>query len=112
MLEVGRAIAGRVPVIVMCYANPIIARGLERFLDELAAARISGLIVPDLPIEEATDARAACHARGLALVPLVAPTTPAARLGAIGASAAGFVYTVSVTGTTGERTGADRVCRP
>jgi tryptophan synthase alpha chain len=108
VLEVARAIARRLPVIVMCYANPILARGLERFLDELVAAEISGLIVPDLPMEEATDARAGCRARGLALVPLVAPTTPAARLAEIGASASGFLYTVSVTGTTGERTGADK----
>jgi tryptophan synthase alpha chain len=57
-------------------------------------------------MEEATDTRAGCHDRGLAFVPLVAPTTPAARLAEIGASARGFLYTVSVTGTTGERTGA------
>ena len=107
VLDVARAIAGRLPVIVMCYANPILARGLERFLDELVAAEISGLIVPDLPMEESTDVRAACQAGGLAFVPLVAPTTPASRLAEIGASATGFLYTVSVTGTTGERTGAD-----
>ena len=46
-----------VPVVVMCYANPILSRGLERFLDSLVGARVSGLIVPDLPLEEATDAR-------------------------------------------------------
>jgi tryptophan synthase alpha chain len=107
VLEIARVISGRVPVIVMCYANPILARGLERFLDELVAAEVSGLIVPDLPMEEATDARTACHARGLAFVPLVAPTTPAGRLAEICASASGFIYTVSVTGTTGERTGED-----
>jgi tryptophan synthase alpha chain len=59
--------------------------------------------VPDLPLEEAGDTRAACEAAGLALVPLVAPTTPVERLEAIGAQARGFLYTVSVTGTTGER---------
>ncbi len=107
VLEVARAISGRLPVILMCYANPILARGLERFLDELVAAEVSGLIVPDLPLEEATEARAACRARGLAFVPLVAPTTPATRLAEIGASATGFLYTVSVVGTTGERTGGD-----
>jgi tryptophan synthase alpha chain len=107
VLDVARVISGRLPVIVMCYANPILARGLERFLDELVAAEVSGLIVPDLPMEEATDARAACRVRGLAFVPLVAPTTPGGRLAEICASASGFVYTVSVTGTTGERTGSD-----
>ena len=104
VLEVGQAIAQRVPVILMCYANPIFARGLERFTDLLAAASISGLIVPDLPLEEAPDALAACDERGLALVPLAAPTTPVQRLARIGASARGFLYTVSLTGTTGERT--------
>ena len=79
------AIAERVPVIVMCYANPILARGLERFADALVAAGASGLIVPDLPLEEAAQVLEACDARGLALVPLVAPTTPDERLARIGA---------------------------
>ena len=105
VLEVGRAIAERVPVVVMCYANPIYARGLERFADALVDARASGLIVPDLPLEEAPAARRACDGRGLALVPLVAPTTPEERLARIGAQARGFVYAVSLTGTTGERSG-------
>jgi tryptophan synthase alpha chain len=105
VLEVARVIAERVPVILMCYANVIFARGLERFADLLVAASVSGLIVPDLPLEEAADALEACERRGLALVPLVAPTTPAERLARIGASARGFLYTVSLTGTTGERTG-------
>jgi tryptophan synthase alpha chain len=103
VLEVGRAIAERVPVVIMCYANPIFARGLERFADALLEAGVSGLIVPDLPLEEAHEALAACDARGLALVPLVAPTTPDERLARIGAQARGFLYTVSLTGTTGER---------
>jgi tryptophan synthase alpha chain len=103
VLEVGRALSERVPVVVMCYANPIFARGLERFADALLDAGVSGLIVPDLPLEEATDALEACDARGLALVPLVAPTTPDERLARIGAQARGFLYTVSLTGTTGER---------
>jgi tryptophan synthase alpha chain len=79
------------------------ARGVGRFTADLAAAGASGLIVPDLPLEESGDTRSACEAVGLALVPLVAPTTPDARLQAIGAQARGFLYTVSVTGTTGER---------
>jgi tryptophan synthase alpha chain len=107
VLDVGRSIAEHVPVIVMCYANPILARGLERFADALVAVGASGLIVPDLPHEEAGDTRAACDERGLALVPLVAPTTPPDRLTAIGAAARGFVYTVSLTGTTGERAALD-----
>jgi len=87
----------------MCYANLVLARDAERFADDLGARGISGLIVPDLPLEEAGEALAACDAAGIALVGLVAPTTPDERLAAIGRSARGFVYTVSVTGTTGER---------
>ena len=90
----------------MCYANPILVRGLDRFLDNLVSAAVSGLIVPDLPLEEAAGVRAACAQRGLAFVPLVAPTTPDERLGEIGASARGFLYTVLLTGTTGERPSA------
>jgi tryptophan synthase alpha chain len=107
VLEVARTIAERVPVILMCYANPIFVRGLERFAGALTGAGVSGLIVPDLPLEEATDVRGACRRRGLALVPLVAPTTPAERLERIGAGATGFVYTVALTGTTGERAEVD-----
>ena len=103
VLEVGRAIAEHVPVVVMCYVNPILARGLERFADALVQIGASGLIVPDLPLEEAAPVRRACDERGLALVPLVAPTTPEDRLARIGAQARGFLYTVSLTGTTGER---------
>jgi tryptophan synthase alpha chain len=103
VLEVGREIARRIPVILMCYANPIYARGIDRSLDLLVEAGISGLIVPDLPFEEAGEIRAACAARELAFVPLVAPTTPAQRMVRIGATARGFLYVVGVTGTTGER---------
>jgi tryptophan synthase alpha chain len=104
VLEVTAALAERLPVVVMCYANLVYARGAAAFASALAEAGASGLIVPDLPLEEAAEIRDACEAAGVALVPLVAPTTPEERLTAIGASARGFLYTVSVTGTTGERT--------
>jgi tryptophan synthase alpha chain len=103
VLAVGRALAERVPVVAMVYANLVMARGLERFADDLAAHGIAGLIVPDLPLEESDPVAEACAAAGLALVPLVAPTTPDERMARIGARARGFVYAVSVTGTTGER---------
>jgi tryptophan synthase alpha chain len=103
VLAIGRALAERVPVVAMVYANLVMARGLERFVDDLVANGVSGLIVPDLPLEESDAVREACDARGLALVPLVAPTTPDERMARIGARARGFVYAVSVTGTTGER---------
>ena len=107
VLELGRELSERFPVILMCYSNLVLARGVERFADELAKANVSGLIIPDLPLEEAPPVLQACDAAGIALVPLVAPTTPEDRLARIGAMARGFVYTVSVTGTTGERAELD-----
>jgi len=90
-------------VVLMVYANLVLARGVERFTDEAATAGAAGLIVPDLPYDEAGAVRDACDAAGLALVPLVAPTTTAERVAEIGREARGFVYTVSLAGTTGER---------
>jgi tryptophan synthase alpha chain len=103
VLGVCERVARRVPVVLMVYANVVLAGGGESFATRAAAAGASGLIVPDLPHEEAGEVRAACDAAGLALVPLVAPTTPPERVAAIGADARGFVYAVSVLGTTGER---------
>jgi tryptophan synthase alpha chain len=103
VLELCAALAARLPVVIMAYANLVLAHGAERWAQRLSDAGASGLIVPDLPLEEAGEMRAACDAAGIALVPLVAPTTPDDRLEAIGALARGFLYTVSVTGTTGER---------
>jgi tryptophan synthase alpha chain len=95
-------------VVVMAYANTVLARGAEAFAGDLASAGVSGLIVPDLPFEEGPAVVEVCDARGLALVPLVAPTTPEGRLEGIGRRARGFLYVVSVTGTTGERDGVAR----
>jgi tryptophan synthase alpha chain len=103
VLEVARGLAQSVPVVLMCYANMVYAPGVEAFVQRLAQTGACGLIVPDLPLEEAGEVHAACEAGGLALVALVAPTTPPERLSAIGARASGFLYAVSVVGTTGER---------
>ncbi len=103
VLEVARGLAGSVPVVLMCYANMVLAPGADAFVARLAQTGACGLIVPDLPLEESAQFRAACDAHGLALVPLVAPTTTPARMAAIGAQARGFLYAVSVVGTTGER---------
>ncbi len=108
VLGLAARLADEVPVVVMCYSNQVLARGLERFADMLLHAGVSGLIVPDLPLEEASAALGSCDERGLALVPLVAPTTPDARLEQIGSRARGFLYAVSLTGTTGERGGPAR----
>ncbi|UGS37483.1 Tryptophan synthase alpha chain [Capillimicrobium parvum] len=107
VLEVCAALAPRAPVVLMTYVNILLARGIERFVDQAARAGAAGLIVPDVPLEESAELRDACDAAGLALVALVAPTTPDDRLARIGALARGFVYTVAVTGTTGERRGGD-----
>ena len=103
VLGVCERLAGRVPVVLMVYANIVLTAGVGAFALRAAAAGASGLIVPDLPHDEAAELRAACDSEGLALVPLVAPTTTPERIAAIGADARGFVYTVSLTGTTGER---------
>jgi tryptophan synthase alpha chain len=103
VLTVCEQLSKRVPVVMMMYANLVLAKGAGPFTESLAAAGASGLIVPDLPLEESDEVLAACDAAGLALVPLVAPTTPDDRMARIGARARGFVYTVAVVGTTGER---------
>jgi tryptophan synthase alpha chain len=103
-LEVCESIAGRVPVVLMVYANMVLAHGgAVEFARRALAAGAAGAIVPDLPLGEAEEVRSAFADAGLALVPLVAPTTPADRLAQICAAARGFVYVVSTVGTTGER---------
>jgi tryptophan synthase alpha chain len=103
VFEVAQALARRLPVVLMCYVNLVLARGLDAFAKAASEAGVSGLIVPDLPLEEAPEIEQACEAHAVALVPLVAPTTSDARLAKIGQHAHGFLYTVSVSGTTGER---------
>ncbi|HEX2468035.1 MAG TPA: tryptophan synthase subunit alpha [Solirubrobacterales bacterium] len=102
-LDVCARIAARVPVVPMAYANMVLARGAEEFAQLLAGAGAVGAIVPDLPPEESAEVGAALSEARLALVPLVAPTTPSERLRAICAAAEGFVYVVSDTRVTGER---------
>jgi tryptophan synthase alpha chain len=103
VLDIGAAISDRVPVVTMVYANMVLARGAREFAARLADAGLAGAIVPDLPPEEAADVRGALNDAGLALIPLVAPTTPAERRRQICGAAQGFVYVVSDTRTTGER---------
>lgn len=102
--EVCESVSGRVPVVLMAYANMLLAQGgAAEFARRAAAAGAAGVIVPDLPLEEAAEVREALAAAGLALVPLLAPTTPPERRARICAVAEGFVYVVSTVGTTGER---------
>jgi tryptophan synthase alpha chain len=103
-LEVCESVSARVPVVLMAYANMVLAQGgAAEFAARAAAAGAAGAIVPDLPLEEAAAVREALAVTGLALVPLLAPTTPAERRARICAAAQGFVYVVSTVGTTGER---------
>jgi len=103
VLRVCERLSARVPVVLMVYANLVLASGAEAFALRAASAGAAGLIVPDLPYDEADELRGAFDAEGLALVPLVAPTTAADRTSEIAALARGFVYAVSLAGTTGER---------
>ena len=102
-LELASEFSGRVPVIFLLYYNVIFARGAEKFLREAAGAGVSGLVIPDLPVDEAGGfARYAAEA-GVAFCPLVAPTSTDERLAQVGELATGFVYCVSVAGVTGVR---------
>jgi tryptophan synthase alpha chain len=105
VLETSAAIGDRIPVALMCYANMVLSAGVENFSALAADGRAAAVIVPDLPLEEQGELGEALASRGLALVPLVAPTTPPERLAAICAGAKGFVYVVSTRGVTGERQG-------
>ena len=90
------------PTAVMTYANPVVRRGLDRAMAELAAAGISGLIVPDLSLEESAPWRAAARRSGLSLVLLAAPGVSPERIGRIARASRGFLYLVSRYGTTGK----------
>jgi tryptophan synthase alpha chain len=93
----------KAPLILFSYYNPILHQGLSLFLDQIAAAGIKGLVVPDLPLEESDPLLEATAARGIDLILLVAPTSSLDRMKAIAAKSQGFIYLVSVTGVTGVR---------
>jgi tryptophan synthase alpha chain len=86
----------------MSYLNPLLKYGLDRLPRDAAAAGVAGFIVPDLPYEESDDLKGALDEEGLALVQMVTPVTPADRLSMLCKSAQGFVYAVTMTGTTGK----------
>lgn len=103
-LKVCESVSGQVPVVLMAYANMILAHGgAAEFARRAAAAGAAGVIVPDLPVDEADEVREALSGVGMALVPLLAPTTTDERRARICEVAGGFVYVVSTVGTTGER---------
>lgn len=96
------------PLVLFTYLNPLHAFGLARAAAELRRAGFASVLVADLPFDEGPEVREALAAEELPLVPLAAPTTPAARLRTLARDARGFVYLLARTGVTGEGTGADR----
>jgi tryptophan synthase alpha chain len=102
-LRLASDFADRVPVVLLTSYNIVFARGVERFLDDATGAGVSGLVIPDLPIDEAEGFRETAAERGVAICPLAAPTTTDNRLDRVAESASGFVYCVSVAGVTGAR---------
>lgn len=104
VLDLARAFVAScpgVPLVIMTYANPVLAYGVERFARDAAAAGVCGVILSDLPFEERPDVWDAMAAARLDTIPLVAPTTAASRLRGLVARARGFVYCLSRTGVTG-----------
>jgi tryptophan synthase alpha chain len=93
----------RSPIILFTYYNPILNRGIDTFLQQLAKSGVSGLVVPDLPLEEAEVLLKPAQELGIDVVLLVAPTSSAERIEAIAQKSQGFIYLVSVTGVTGIR---------
>ncbi len=99
-----RARGVRQPMLLMGYLNPVLAYGSEKFVRDAKAAGADGLIIPDLPPEEASALAGTCREAGMALVFFLAPTSSAARIKIVAEQATGFIYVVSVTGVTGART--------
>ncbi len=97
----------RSPIILFTYYNPILNRGIKPFLNRLSKAGVRGLVVPDLPLEEAEGLLQPAADSGIEVTLLVAPTTPKERIEAIARQSQGFIYLVSVTGVTGVRSGLE-----
>ncbi len=97
----------KAPIILFTYYNPILNRGIHPFLSQIAAAGVKGLVVPDLPLEEAEELLVPAAEIGIEVILLVAPTSSQERIIAIAAKSQGFIYLVSVTGVTGVRSGLE-----
>ena len=92
----------KAPLVLMSYLNPLLAFGLEKLADAAARANVAGFIVPDLPLDEGADLRAALDAKGVAMIQMVTPVTKPDRLKQLCEASQGFVYAVTMTGTTGK----------
>jgi tryptophan synthase alpha chain len=100
----GEAAAEGANVVLLSYLNTILALGVETFFDRCRDRGVMGVVIPDLPVEEAGEVQAVAQARTVDVILLAAPTSTDARLARIGAAASGFIYCVSTTGVTGART--------
>ncbi len=109
VLEIAKEIKSKhdVPIVVMTYYNPVFRIGLEKFLSEAKAHQVNGFIVPDLPVEEATDFKTAADKHCLDTIFLAAPSTSNSRLPKIVAASSGFLYLVSRFGVTGAKTSVE-----
>jgi tryptophan synthase alpha chain len=92
----------KTPLVLMSYLNPLLAFGLDRLAAAAARAHVAGFIVPDLPLDEGAELRRALDAKGIALIQMVTPVTKPARLQQLCDASQGFVYAVTMTGTTGK----------
>ncbi len=93
----------RIPICLMTYYNPVFRFGEERFIRQAEFSGVDGLIIPDLPPEEAKKLLYLCHRHDICLIPFIAPTTTLERIRFINKIARGFIYYVSLTGVTGAR---------
>ena len=90
------------PLVLMSYLNPLLAFGLEKLAQAAARSNVAGFIVPDLPLDEGADLRKALDAQGVAMIQMVTPVTKPERLKQLCEASQGFVYAVTMTGTTGK----------
>jgi tryptophan synthase alpha chain len=102
-ISLARAAGVTIPLAIMVYVNLVMARGIDAFVGAVASAGADALIIPDLPAGESAECGVAAGRHGLALIPMVAPTTSDARIADACAHARGFIYCVGVTGITGAR---------
>jgi len=107
ILDLLRAVSPATPILLMSYANPILAYGIDRLARDCAHAGVCGFIVPDLPFEESDDLSRAAAQHGLCVVRMVSPVTSDDRLRRMCSAAGGFIYTTTIRGTTGARDAID-----
>jgi len=103
VLNIVKTVQVNIPIILFTYYNPIFYRGVENFMATIAQVGVKGLVVPDLPLEEAEGFLEIAHKYQIEVTLLVAPTSPLERIEQIASKSQGFIYLVSVTGVTGVR---------